>query len=76
MPAGRPSTVTSPPSTCCTPTMARISVLLPHPLGPSRPVTRRVRHPEGEVLQHGAPSARHVQAVHHNRVHRLHLWSK
>ena len=41
-PASRPaapSTVTSPPATTCTPTIARISVDLPLPLGPRRPVT-------------------------------------
>ncbi len=38
-PAGCPSTVTVPDFTCCTPTMARISVVFPLPLGPSSPVT-------------------------------------
>src|SRR5512133_1501082 len=38
-PAGRPSTETEPPATRCTPTTARMSVVLPLPLGPSRPVT-------------------------------------
>ena len=38
-PAGSPSTVTVPLSTFCTPTIERMSVVLPHPLGPSRPVT-------------------------------------
>ena len=38
-PAGWPSTVTVPDLTICTPTIARISVVLPLPLGPSRPVT-------------------------------------
>src|SRR5439155_11012380 len=39
LPAGSPSTVTVPPATICTPTIERISVVLPHPLGPIRPVT-------------------------------------
>ena len=38
-PAGRPSTLIVPPATICTPTIARISVVLPQPLGPSSPVT-------------------------------------
>src|SRR5436190_1252176 len=38
-PAGMPSTSTTPSAIRCTPTMARISVVLPLPLGPSRPVT-------------------------------------
>ena len=39
-PAGRPSTVDRRPlATSWTPTIARISVVLPEPLGPSRPVT-------------------------------------
>ena len=37
-PAGAPSTVTVPPCTIWTPTIARISVDFPHPDGPSRPV--------------------------------------
>src|SRR6266849_2874774 len=40
-PAGSPSTRTSPLSTIWTPTIARITVVLPLPLGPSRPVTFR-----------------------------------
>jgi hypothetical protein len=39
LPAGRPSTVTVPLSMICTPTIERISVVLPQPDGPSRPVT-------------------------------------
>src|SRR5215217_6677582 len=39
-PAGSPSTRTLPPATICTPTIARMSVDLPLPLGPSSPVTR------------------------------------
>ena len=39
VPAASPSTRTAPPATTCTPTIARISVVLPEPLGPSRPVT-------------------------------------
>src|SRR6476659_2280162 len=39
-PAGSPSTSTRPEATICTPTIERISVDLPHPLGPSRPVMR------------------------------------
>ena len=35
VPAGAPSTVTVPPSTFCTPTIERISVVLPHPDGPA-----------------------------------------
>ena len=38
-PAGSPSTVTAPDSTIWTPTIARISVVFPVPLGPSSPVT-------------------------------------
>src|ERR1043165_6006256 len=38
-PAGRPSTVTVPDETSCTPTIARRSVVFPDPLGPSKPVT-------------------------------------
>src|SRR5207244_2186413 len=38
-PAGSPSTRTAPLSTIWTPTIARITVVLPLPLGPSRPVT-------------------------------------
>ena len=38
-PAGSPSTVIRPPATIWTPTTARISVDLPPPLGPTRPVT-------------------------------------
>ena len=38
-PAGRPRTSTSPPSTIWTPTIARMSVVLPQPLGPRRPTT-------------------------------------
>src|SRR5664280_1787583 len=34
-----PSTWTEPPAIRCTPTIARISVVLPQPLGPSSPVT-------------------------------------
>src|SRR5580765_653799 len=39
-PASSPSTRTLPLATICTPTIARISVDLPLPLGPSSPVTR------------------------------------
>src|SRR4051794_36607354 len=39
LPAGCPSTVTVPDLTICTPTIARINVVLPLPLGPSSPVT-------------------------------------
>ena len=42
-PAGSPSTVTVPDLTIWTPTIARISVVLPLPLGPSSPVTLPVR---------------------------------
>src|SRR5215470_9029883 len=38
-PAGSPSTSTDPPATRWTPTIERISVDLPLPLGPSSPVT-------------------------------------
>ena len=38
-PAGSPSTVTVPLSTTCEPTIARMRVVLPLPLGPSRPTT-------------------------------------
>ena len=38
-PAGSPRTVTLPDATIWTPTIARMSVDLPQPLGPSRPVT-------------------------------------
>src|SRR5262249_20495885 len=38
-PASSPSTCTVPPASRCTPTIARISVVLPDPLGPSSAVT-------------------------------------
>jgi hypothetical protein len=38
-PAGSPNTFTLPALIFCTPTMQRSSVVLPLPLGPSRPVT-------------------------------------
>ena len=44
-PAGAPSTVTVPAAITCTPTTARINVVLPLPLGPSSPVTE----PRGTV---------------------------
>src|SRR5581483_7316376 len=39
-PAGSPRTTTAPASTTCTPTIARMSVVLPEPFGPRRPVRR------------------------------------
>ena len=39
-PAGRPSTSIDPESTTCTPTIERMRVVLPLPLGPSRPTMR------------------------------------
>jgi hypothetical protein len=38
-PATSPNASTLPLVSCCTPTSERISVDLPHPLGPSSPVT-------------------------------------
>ena len=46
-----------PPSTICTPTTARISVVFPQPLGPSRPVTARPRR-SARARQHDAPPLR------------------
>ena len=52
-PAGRaPSPC--PTSTICTPTIARISVVLPLPLGPSRPVTLPRRDGAVQAVQHAA----------------------
>src|SRR5918993_5496312 len=40
VPAGRPTTSIVPDCTTCTPTIARMSVVLPLPLGPSSPTMR------------------------------------
>ena len=54
-PRGAPSTVTVPPATICTPTIARISVVLPEPLGPRRPAIRPGR---ARARRRRAPGAR------------------
>ena len=67
-PAGRPSTRTSPPATTWTPTSARIRVILPQPLGPSRPVTEPARDLERDAVEDDrAPTADAKSALSSNR---------
>ena len=56
-PAGSPSTVTVPDLTICTPTMARMRVVLPLPLGPSSPVTLPRGIAQVNAVQHRALAA-------------------
>ena len=56
-----------PDLTCCAPTRQRISVVLPHPLGPSRPVTPG-RHVERDAGQHLALAAYDDEVAHRDDV--------
>ncbi len=47
-----------PLATICTPTIARISVVLPQPLGPSSPVTEPRAHAQRDLVEH-LPAAPH-----------------
>ena len=70
-PRARPSTSTVPDRTCCAPTRHRISVDLPQPLGPSRPVTP-AGHVERDAGQHLALAAYDDEVAHrHDVIHHV-----
>jgi hypothetical protein len=56
-----------PDCTTWTPTIERMSVVLPLPLGTEQADDEPARHGEGEALQDGRLRALHVQVVHDDR---------
>ena len=62
-PAGSPSTVTVPDATTWVPTIARMSVDLPLPLGPRSPVTVPARDLERDPVERVAPAPDDVEPV-------------
>ncbi len=59
--------MTAPAATICTPTIERMSVLLPQPFGPSSPVTVPSGDLETDVPDHPLPTTDDPQAVDHDR---------
>jgi hypothetical protein len=54
--------VTEPPASICTPTIARISVVLPHPLG-QESGDRAARHVDRQVVRYARAVADHRQVL-------------
>ena len=63
-PAGSPNTSTAPEVIRCTPTRPRISVVLPHPDGPSRPVTWPAATPKSRSRRTSCAAAGDAEAAH------------